>query len=476
MGEAAEGGGEGGRGGGRTSAAVLQDAERRSNAGESARPMEKLDLNPPKGTRDVFPVGMRLRNWLFGHWRHVALSFGFEEYDAPVLENEALYVRKSGEEVTQQLYCFEDKGGRRVSLRPEMTPSLARTVMAKRKSLTFPVKWFSLPQCWRYERMTRGRRREHYQWNMDIWGVSGVEAEAELLGAMVAFFERVGLGAEDVGIKVNSRGVLTEVLQELGVPEEKHAATCVLVDKLDKVPLEAISGDLAALGLQESSVKRLLEVMEVGDIDGVQSVLGKESPAANELRRLFALADSYGISDWLVLDCSVVRGLAYYTGTVFEAFDRRGALRAICGGGRYDALLESFGGEPLPAAGFGFGDAVIMELLSDKGLLPEDQGPGFTAVVFGYNAELQGAATEVAGVLRRGGLSVDLVLEARKTKANFKHAARVGASHAIMVAPAEWKAGKVSVKDLRTSEQSELAVADVAGHILDTLADPGPAK
>ncbi|CAM9301523.1 unnamed protein product [Ectocarpus fasciculatus] len=458
----------GGGGGGRASAAVLQDAEKRGGAARGGSPaaVEKLDLKPPKGTRDVFPEDMRLRNWLFGHWRGVASSFGFEEYDAPVLESESLYTRKSGEEVTQQLYCFEDKGGRRVSLRPEMTPSLARMVMAKRKSLTLPVKWFSIPQCWRYERMTRGRRREHYQWNMDIWGVSGVSAEAELLGAMVTFFERVGLRAEDVGIRVNSRGVLTEVLHSLGVPGDKHTATCVLVDKLDKVPLEAVAGDLAELGLEETSVKRLLEVMELRDMEGVEAFLGKESPAAQELRKLFALAESYGISDWLVLDCSVVRGLAYYTGTVFEAFDRRGKLRAIAGGGRYDALLESFGGEALPAAGFGFGDAVIVELLSDRGLLPKETGPGVTAVVFGWDDELQGAATEVAASLRREGVSVDLVLQPRKTKANFKHATRVGATYVVMVAPSEWKAGKVSVKDLRTSDQKELPVGEVASHIL----------
>eukprot|EP00903_Cladosiphon_okamuranus_P006427 g6289.t1 len=466
MAEAGGGAAEGG-GGGRASAAVLQDAEKREGASKrGAAAVEKLDFKPPKGTRDVFPEDMRLRNWLFGHWRDVATSFGFEEYDAPVLESESLYTRKSGEEVTQQLYCFEDKGGRRVSLRPEMTPSLARMVMAKRRSLTFPVKWFSLPQCWRYERMTRGRRREHYQWNMDIWGVGGVAAEAELLGAMVAFFEQVGLGAGDVGIKVNSRGVLTEVLRSLGVPEEKHTATCVLVDKLDKVPLDAVSGDLTALGLDDTSVKRLLEVMELRDMNGVEAFLGKESPAADELRQLFSLAGRYGLSDWLVLDCSVVRGLAYYTGTVFEAFDRRGKLRAIAGGGRYDALLESFGGEPLPAAGFGFGDAVIVELLSDKGLLPRDKGPGVTAVVCAFDAELQGAATEVAGSLRRKGVSVDLVLETRKTKANFKHATRVGATYVVLVAPSEWKEGKVSVKDLRTSDQTELSVDDAAGHIL----------
>ncbi|CAM9682277.1 unnamed protein product, partial [Choristocarpus tenellus] len=313
--------------------------------------------------------------------------------------------------------------------------------------------------------MTRGRRREHYQWNMDIWGIEGVEAEAELLGAVVTFFERVGLTSEDVGIRLNSRGVLTEVLTSLGVEEKKHTAACVLVDKLDKVPLDAISEDLAALGLEAATVERLLEVMKIRDLEGVAGVLGEESTAVIELGRLLELSESYGIRDWLVLDCSVVRGLAYYTGTVFEAFDRSGVLRAICGGGRYDKLLESFGGEHLPACGFGFGDAVVVELLKEKELLPEDPGTGIDAVVFAYAPELQGAATKVAGELRRGGIKVDLVLGSRKTKANFKHAARVGASHAVMVAPNEWEQGKVSVKDLKTSVQVDMDTADVARYI-----------
>ncbi|KAJ1477774.1 hypothetical protein T484DRAFT_1630777, partial [Baffinella frigidus] len=294
----------------------------------------------------------------------VARVYGFEEYDAPVLESEELYVRKAGEEVTQQLYNFLDKGDRRVALRPEMTPSLARMVMSKGKSVSLPVKWFSIPQCWRYERMTRGRRREHYQWNMDIWGVSGVEAEAELLSAMVTFFQRLGLTPADVGIKVNSRGVLAEVLRAMGVPDDKFAATCVLVDKLEKM----VGGrsDMEALGLTDVVVERLLETLKLRDISALKAAVGDDSQAVQELEQLFKLAEAYGFSEWLLLDASVVRGLAYYTGVVFEAFDRRGELRAIAGGGRYDKLLESFGGEALPACGFGFGDAVIVELLKDK--------------------------------------------------------------------------------------------------------------
>lgn len=221
---------------GRVSSAVSdRDVLSKTDGKKKQKKQPKLETNPPKGTRDFYPEDMRLRTWLFDQWRDVAKTYGFSEYDAPVLESESLYTRKAGEEVTQQLYNFVDKGDRAVSLRPEMTPSLARMVMAKKGGLTLPLKWFSIPQCWRYERMTRGRRREHFQWNMDVWGVAGVEAEAELLSAMVTFFQNIGLTSDDVGIKVNSRMVIGEVLTELGIPEEKFAATCVLVDKLEKV-------------------------------------------------------------------------------------------------------------------------------------------------------------------------------------------------------------------------------------------------
>ena len=228
--------------GGRVSSAVVdKDLINKTQNAKKTQKRVKLDTNPPKGTRDFYPQDMRLRTWLFDQWRSVAQLYGFSEYDAPVLESESLYTRKAGEEVTEQLYNFVDKGDRNVALRPEMTPSLARMVMAKKGGLNLPLKWFSIPQCWRYERMTRGRRREHFQWNMDIWGVSGVEVEAELLSAMVEFFERVGLTSDDVGIKVNSRLVIGEVLTELGIPEEKFAATCVLVDKLEKVSASLLS-------------------------------------------------------------------------------------------------------------------------------------------------------------------------------------------------------------------------------------------
>ena len=422
----------------------------------------KLETNPPKGTRDFYPEDMRLRTWLFDQWRDVARRFSFLEYDAPVLESEALYTRKAGEEVTQQLYNFVDKGDRAVALRPEMTPSLARMVMAKKGGLPLPLKWFSIPQCWRYERMTRGRRREHFQWNMDIWGVEGVEAEADLLSAMVDFFQVVGLTSDDVGIKLNSRLVIAEVLTELGIPEDKFAATCVLVDKLDKMPLDAIQGDLEALGLDRSVVEKLTSVLTNTSIEGLEATLGADSEAIKELKKIFALCEAYGIEDWIMLDASVVRGLAYYTGIVFEAFDRKGELRAIAGGGRYDKLLETFGGDPTPAAGFGFGDAVIVELLKERNILPSFESTGTDSVVFAMNEDLYSVAVSVATTLRKSGQSVDVVLEKKKPKWVFKHSDRIKARYCVIVAPDEYENGEVSVKDLDSGEQSAVKIASLS--------------
>mmetsp|Transcript_37185 Transcript_37185/g.83560 ORF Transcript_37185/g.83560 Transcript_37185/m.83560 type:complete len:507 (-) Transcript_37185:11-1531(-) len=444
---------------GRSSAAVAdKDLLSKTGSEKNNRAKVALDTNPPKGTRDFYPPDMRLRTWLFNQWRDVAALYGFSEYDAPVLESESLYTRKAGEEVTQQLYNFVDKGDRAVALRPEMTPSLARMVMAKKGGLNLPLKWFSIPQCWRYERMTRGRRREHFQWNMDIWGVNGIEAEAELLSAMVTFFKNVGLTSEDVGIKLNSRGVIGEVLTELGVPEEKFAATCVLVDKLEKVPIAAIQGELEELGLETSTIEKLTDVLTNTSIESISAVLPKDSVAVKELTQLFELCKAYGIEDWVMFDASVVRGLAYYTGVVFEAFDRKGVLRAIAGGGRYDKLLETFGGDPTPAAGFGFGDAVIVELLKERDVLPTFEGSGYDTVVFAMNSDLYGVAINVASTLRAEGQSVDLILEAKKTKWVFKHASRNEAKHCVIVAGNEYENGEVSIKDLSIGEQKTVKI------------------
>ena len=410
-----------------------------------------------RGTRDFYPGEMRLRNWLFDNFDDAALLHGFEEYDAPVLEHEELYTRKQGEEITQQLYNFQDKGDRKVALRPEMTPSLARMVMSRAGALPMPIKWYSIPQCWRYERTQRGRGREHYQWNVDIWGTNEISADAELISVLVTFFEGVGLTEEDLVIRMSSRKVLEEVLGSLGIVGDMFAQTCIIVDKMDKLPADVVSEQLSALGIEDNAIKTIQSTLGIKDMDSLRSMLGEESPAVIELTSLFSALEAYGISEWIEFDASIVRGLAYYTGPVFEAHDRAGELRAICGGGRYDKLLSTLGGKDLPATGFGFGDMVIMELLAEKGLVPELTS-GNDDVVISLSPELRNAAMHVASSLRARGRSVDLVLENKRLKWAFKHAERSGAQRLVMVMPDEWKDGKVRIKDLETGEETNVDI------------------
>ena len=425
--------------------------------------VKMIDLQPPKGTRDFPPEEMRVRTWLFGHFRDVARSFGFDEFDAPVLESEELYVRKAGEEITQQLYNFSDKGDRRVALRPELTPSFARLILQQGKSLATPAKWFAVGQCWRYERMTRGRRREHYQWNMDIVGVEGVEAEAELLAAITTFFTKIGITSDDVGIKVSSRKVLQAVLSRFDVSEENFAPVCVVVDKIEKLPREKIVEELQELGVGETAIEGILNAMELKTVEDLEALLGADAEAVVDLRTLFARAEAYGYADWLVFDASVVRGLSYYTGVVFEGFDRAGELRAICGGGRYDKLLGALGGEDRPMVGFGFGDAVIMELVNDKGLLPSRLKTGSVDdLVYPMSESLRSPAMQIAAKLRAAGRSVDLVLEGgKKPKWAFKHAERSGAERVVLLGEKEWENGNVRVKNLATREETDVKPEDL---------------
>ncbi len=413
-----------------------------------------------KGTRDFYPEEMRLRNWLFDNFTYASLLHGFEEYDAPVLENEDLYTRKQGEDIVKQLYNFKDKGDRKVSLRPEMTPSLARMVMSRAGVLPLPIKWFSIPQCWRYERMQKGRGREHFQWNVDIWGTSEISADAELFSVITTFLEGVGLTEEDVVIRVSSRKVLEEALGSLGIEGDAFAQTCIIVDKMDKLSPEVINEQLTELGHSPKVISKIQSTLGVKHLNSLKKVLKPDSEALKELTTLFEAIESYGISDWVEFDGSIVRGLAYYTGSVFEVNDRKGEFRAICGGGRYDKLLSTLGGKDLPATGFGFGDMVIMELLKDKNLLPQLLS-GVEDIVIALDPELKNVAVKVASVLRDSDRLVDLVLENKKIKWAFKHAERVGANRIIIVAPEEWTRQKIKVKDLQSGEEFETTLEEI---------------
>jgi histidyl-tRNA synthetase len=422
------------------------------------------ELKAPRGTRDFYPEEFRRREWLFDHFRAVSHAFGFEGVDAPVLEHEQLFTRKAGEEILAQLYNFE-LHGRRYALRGEITPSLARMVLARAGGLRLPIRWYSIPQCWRYERMTRGRRREHYQWNLDIWGEPSVTAEAELIAAVFMLTDRLGLAPGDVRVRVNSRALLEETLRGgvLRDRPEVFPALCVAIDKLDRIGADAVVDLLAdpagAIGLPRPDACGVVEWLALRSLDDAARGAPAGSRARQDLERLFELLDAYGVADRVEFDASIVRGLAYYTGVVFEAFDGDRKLRALCGGGRYDRLLETLGGPSIPAVGFGFGDAVVTELLADRQLLP-DLPRRLDALVFAFSEAQRPAAIRLATRLRRAGQSVELALSEVKLKRALADADRAGARRAYLLGPEELARGVVAVRDLESGEQTTEPLSD----------------
>ena len=417
-----------------------------------------------RGTRDFYPEEHRQREWLFGQFRSVASRFAFEQVDAPMLEPAELFIRKAGEEIVDQLYHFE-LHDRHLALRPEFTPSLARMVEARAGSLRLPIRWFSIAQCWRYERMARGRKREHYQWNMDIWGEPGVTAEAELIAACFHLFDAVGLDRQKLVMRVNSRSLVEETLLAgpLASRPEAFAPLCVIIDKVAKIGAEAVIEQLVdpagLVALDRPAAQAVIDMLAAGDLDDAATLAPKNSQSVADLRRLFELLDAYGVSEQVNFDASVVRGLAYYTGIVFEAFDSQAELRSICGGGRYDRLLESLGGSALPAVGFGMGDVVLMELLADQDLLLELPA-GIDDVVFAFGEDERPAAVRVTERLRRDGRSVELILGTPRLKRVMADADKTGASRVWLIGPEEAARGVATVRDLATGEQREEKLAD----------------
>ena len=418
-----------------------------------------IDLQPVKGTRDFFPDEMRLRNWLFDVWRNVSEQAGFEEYDACVLEHEELYVRKTGDEISNQLYSFQDKGGRRLSLRPEMTPSLARLVLQQEKSLSFPIKWFSMPQCFRYERMTKGRRREHFQWNADIIGQHEVVAEAEILMLLISACESMGLSTNDFRIFINDRRILNAILSQLNVPQVLHSEVMVIMDKRDKIPPEALSKMLQEMRMTTKQVGELNEYLSKSDLEELRANL-KNTEGIEELQHLMKLMETAGYKNYLQFDISIVRGLSYYTGAVFEVNSPEKQHRAICGGGRYDSLLSTYGGATVPAVGFGFGDVVVLDVLKELGRFPElPRKLDYTIIPFA--AEQIGTALEIAAELRLQGSTVDCNFSMKKMKKMMQQAHESGAAKVILLFPDELSDDKVVIRDMQLHKQNPVRITDL---------------
>ena len=402
---------------------------------------------------------MRMRNWLFQVWRSVSEQAGFEEYDTCVLEHEELYIRKAGDEISKQLYSFEDKGGRRLSLRPEMTPSLARLVLQRTKSLLFPIKWFSMPQCFRYERMTKGRRREHFQWNADIIGQPDMVAEAEILMLLISACESMGLSAKDIRVFINDRRILNAILSQLNVTEKLHSAILVIMDKRDKVSPETLGTMLKDVGMTSSQVQHLNEYLTKTNQQKLKEEL-QHTEGIDELQHLLQLMDTAGYSDYLQFDISIVRGLSYYTGAVFEINSPEKKHRAICGGGRYDSLLSTYGGKSVPAVGFGFGDVVVLDVLRELERFPElTRTLDYTIIPF--DNEQVGIALKIANELRSKGAIVDCNFSMKKMKKSLHEANESGAKFAILLFPEELKQEKVVIRDMQLREQNPINIKDL---------------
>ena len=405
--------------------------------------------------RDFYPEDYRVREAVFSAWRAAAGARGFEFYDAPVVETMELLERKAGEEISEQIYTFQDKSGRRLALRGELTPSLARMIISRQRELALPLKWSAIVQCFRYERMTRGRKREHYQWNLDIIGEPGVSAEADVIAAAVEALQKLGLTCADYQVRVGSRTLLGELFAACGLEPDHYAACFLALDKRGKISDNDIAALLAQGGIPAAAVPGIFEILGIHTLDDAARRAGENSRAIAELREFFAVARAMGIGDFLTFDASIVRGLGYYTGIVFEAFDTARELRAIFGGGRYDNLLSSLGGDTMPCVGLGFGDVVVAELLAACGKTPRT-APLVDYAVGYMDASCRDFALGLAADIRRSGSGCDTPLAPEKAKAFFRRASRIGAQKAIFIGADEVASGRMRMKNMTTGEESEV--------------------
>ncbi len=421
----------------------------------------KPSIQTVKGARDFYPEEMALRNYLYAKARAASQAFGYQEWDGPFLETLDLYAAKSGEElVKKQSFVFADRGGDEVTLRPELTPSLARMIAARQGSLTFPVRWWSFGPFWRYEQPQKGRSREFFQWNIDMLGVNSPEADAELLAIAATFLRSVGLDPQRATIFVNNRRLMDSQFDALGIAPEKRLDVSNLVDRRSKMDPSQWDANALDLGLSQAQ------------LDGLKSLLADYDlwQKSEELTRLFAALEALGVKDYVKFDPNIMRGLLYYTGTVFEAFDQTGGVRrAILGGGRYDNLLADVGGQPLSGVGFAMGDVVIGIVLKEAGLLPDFDPTPSSVLVTVFDEKLWMTSYALSSELRAAGLNVVTFPEPAKLPKQFKYADKMKMRVVVTVGPDEAEKGLVAVKNLSNGEQVIVARAEAAEAIRKIL-------
>ncbi len=422
-------------------------------------------VRPVKGTRDFYPPQMALRNWLYRHIRTVSEKYGYQEWEAPILETLELYAAKSGEElVKEQAFVFEDRGGTLIALRPELTPSLARMVAQQAQQLPRPIRWWSFGPFWRYERPQKGRAREFFQWNLDLLGSESVNADAEVASVAAELLAALGLTPEQVVLRVNSRAFMERRLAELGMAAVANSAIFSLIDRVDKLLPDQWTASGREIGLDEKKLGALRAIL----------VDPEQWRQSEQLSAFFQAVEALGTREWFEFDAKVVRGLDYYTGVVFEARDCAGRHRAILGGGRYDNLVADVGGEPITATGFAMGDVVIGLVVEEAGVTPRLSACRTQLLVTVFATELTARSMELARELRAADLRVELFPEAVKLQKQLRYADRQGIPLALILGSDELDSGEVSVKELQSGEQRRLPRSGLVAGVRAMLDSDSP--
>jgi len=421
-------------------------------------------IQPVKGTRDYYPELMAVRNWLYETAGSVAAEFGYQEFEGPIIESLDLYAAKSGDElVKEQSFVFEDRGGNLITLRPELTPTLARMVAQRQNQLVYPLRWWSFGPFWRYERPQKGRTREFFQWNIDLIGPDSAIADAELVAIVASFFQKVGITPQDAQILVNNRHLMETELASIGISKSDLTNIFRLIDRRDKLPGEKWEAYAIDLGLQAQQIDQLQTLLND------QNLWQKSAP----LKGLFPAVEALGVCEYVHFAPHVIRGLDYYTGTVFEAQSARGGVkRSILGGGRYNNLLSDVGGNEIPAVGFAMGDLVITLVLEELGLIPADiASPPASILVTIFSEETLLESLSLARELREAGIKVNCYPEADKLGKQLKHGDRSGIKIALLLGPDEIDAQQVTLKDLRTGGQQTVARSQCSQILAELLED-----
>jgi histidyl-tRNA synthetase len=427
-----------------------------------------LSTQPYKGARDFYPEDKRVQKYMFNTWRAVAEQFGYEEYDAPILEPLDIYLAKTGEEiVNEQTYSFEDRGGRKVVIRPEMTPTVSRMVAAKRQELAYPLRWYSIPNLWRYERPQKGRLREHWQLNVDIFGVADVQAELEVITLVDATFKAFGASPDMYGISLNHRGLVNYLLADyLGLNADAQHAISKLIDRMNKMErsvfISKVDEVLSAEQRQAGVTEKLLGILDAKNLSDLPAE-AQQQPAAAELKAVLEQLTAAGITN-AGFDGTLMRGFDYYTGIVFEVFDTDpDNNRSMLGGGRYDGLVGLFGVAPVPTVGFGWGDVTLENFLRSHRLLPDLKAE--TAVYVVLIGDVQAAAQPVIAELRATGLNVAVDLSGKKIGDQLKTADKKGIASALIVGETEIQTGQFQLKNLKTGTDQTGSIAELVKHL-----------